>query len=213
VGVTDDGIGDVAQQSPSQPAETAATHHDQVGADLLDQVDDRLVPPLAKLEVRYGDDTARLLDLPDLLVQDFLSLLPDGFTPLLGLCIKFVDSLRERATDGYDVELRVGALSQGDRLHGCQLCVRGPIGGQQYPGGEGAWTGAEDSDQPAAFVTVTSGGLHGGESESNEHVEDRHAGEELSGTGGTEPTLLLLSVFAAVTLALGVALIARLRKS
>jgi uncharacterized protein YcnI len=75
------------------------------------------------------------------------------------------------------------------------------------------WTGAEDSDQPAAIVSVTSGGLHGGRAEGHEDGEDGHAGEELSGTGGTEPTLLPLSVFAAVILALGVALIARLRRS
>jgi len=75
------------------------------------------------------------------------------------------------------------------------------------------WTGAEDSDQPAAFVSVTSGGLHGGESECNEHVEDRLKCEELSDTGGTEPALLPLGVFAAGALALGAALIARLRRS
>jgi uncharacterized protein YcnI len=34
------------------------------------------------------------------------------------------------------------------------------------------WTGAENSNQPAALVTVTSGDLHGGESESNGHGQE-----------------------------------------
>jgi uncharacterized protein YcnI len=80
---------------------------------------------------------------------------------------------------------------------------------QTYANGKVAeWTGAEGSNEPAAFVTVTSGGLHGGEAEGHEHGEVRHAGEELSVTGGMAPALHL-GVLAGA-LALGAALIARL---
>ena len=85
MGVTDDGIGDVAQQRPSQPTETAATHHDQVGADLLGQVDDRLVPAFVHPEVGDRNGAARLLDLPYLFVEYLLGFAPEVFTTRLGV--------------------------------------------------------------------------------------------------------------------------------
>jgi len=137
VGVTDDGVGHVAEEGSLQPAESAATYHDQVGVYLLGQVHDRFVSPFAHPQVGDGDDSARLFDLPDLTVQNLLSLASEGFAPLFGLCLEFVDALaRKRATDGYGVEPRVGALCEFDRLHGRQLGVRGAVGGQQYPRGE-----------------------------------------------------------------------------
>jgi uncharacterized protein YcnI len=45
------------------------------------------------------------------------------------------------------------------------------------------WTGAEDSNETAAFVTVICGGVHGGEAEGREHGDDHHEGEELFDTG------------------------------
>jgi uncharacterized protein YcnI len=71
------------------------------------------------------------------------------------------------------------------------------------------WTGAEGSNEPAAFVTVTSVGLHGGEVGGHEHGDADHEGEELFDTGGIAPALIL-GVCGAVALALGAALIARL---
>ena len=71
------------------------------------------------------------------------------------------------------------------------------------------WTGAEGSNEPAAFVTVTSGGFHVGQAEGHVHGDDDHEGEELFDTGGIAPALLL-GVLAAGALALGAALIARL---
>ena len=85
MGVTDDGIGDVAKEGLLRHAKPTAAYHYQVRADVLGKVDYRLVPSLAEFEMGNRDGTARLLDLPDLLVQELLSLLPDGFTPLLGL--------------------------------------------------------------------------------------------------------------------------------
>ena len=101
VGVTDDGIGDVAQQGPSQPAETAATHHDQVGADLLGQVDDRLVPAFVHPEVGDSNAATHFLDLPYLFVEYLLGFAPEVFTTRLGVDVVY--SLRKRAPDRHDV--------------------------------------------------------------------------------------------------------------
>ena len=73
-----------------------------------------------------------------LTVQNLLSLASEGFAPLFGLCVEFVNGLRERAPDRDDVDPRPCAQCQGDRFHGHQLGVRGAIGGQQDPRGEGA---------------------------------------------------------------------------
>src|SRR5215212_11284756 len=89
---------------------------------------------LAELEVSDGNVSARLLDLPDLLVQHLLSFAPEVLTPRLGLGVVLVDGLRERASDD-DVELRPGALGKVDRSLGRKLSVRGTIGGQQYSRG------------------------------------------------------------------------------
>jgi uncharacterized protein YcnI len=75
------------------------------------------------------------------------------------------------------------------------------------------WTGAENSNEPAAFVTVTMVGLQGDAAGSDEHGEHRHTGEGTSDTGTIEPTLLLLGIIATGALALGAAFIARLRRS
>ena len=101
VGVPDDGIGDVAQQGPSQPAKPAATHHDQVGVDLLGQVDDRLVAAFVHPEVGDSNAATRLLDLPYLFVEYLLGFAPEVFTTRLGVDVVY--GLRKRATDRHDV--------------------------------------------------------------------------------------------------------------
>jgi hypothetical protein len=99
--MTDDGIGDVAQEGPLQPSESAATHHDQAGADLLGQVDDRLVAAFAHPQVGDRDASPRLLDLPDLFVEYLLSLAPEIFARCFG--VNVVDGRGERAPDCDDV--------------------------------------------------------------------------------------------------------------
>src|SRR5215210_7297504 len=102
---------------------------------------------LAELEVSDGNVSARLLDLPDLLVQHLLSFAPEVLTPRLGLGVVLVDGLRERASDDDDVELRPAALGKVDRSLGRKLSVRGTIGGQQYSRGR-------DTQDPAFRSTL-----------------------------------------------------------
>ena len=110
VGVTNDGVGDVAKEGPLQSAESAAAHHDQVGADLLGQVDDRLVAAFVHLEVGDRDGAARRLDLPDLFVEYLLGLTPEVVVPRLDVDIVY--RCGKRAPDRDDVEPRVGALRE-----------------------------------------------------------------------------------------------------
>src|SRR5215211_6724826 len=140
VGVADDGVGDIAQEGTSQPAEPAAAYHDQVSADVLGQVDYGLVPPFAHLEVGDGDGPARLLDLSNLFVEYLLGLAPDLLAPRLGLGVVLVYDLGKRPPGHDDVEPGAGVLCQVDRLLGRQLRVRRTVGGQQYPRGEEAQT-------------------------------------------------------------------------
>src|SRR5215212_5317005 len=127
--MADDGIGDVAHEGSFHSPEPAAAYHYQAGPNILGQVDDRFVPPFVHLQVGDRDGTARLFDLPDLLVQYLLSLAPEVLTRRLGIDI--VDGGRERASDRDDVESRVGALCEVDRRRGRQRRVRRSIGGQQ----------------------------------------------------------------------------------
>src|SRR5829696_8686375 len=113
VGMTHNRVGHVAHEGSPQPAEPPATHHDQVRTDVLGQVDYRLVPLLAKLEVGDGDGAARLLDLPNLFVEYLLGVAPDGLASRLGVGEELVvDGLGERAPDDDDVEASPSALGQ-----------------------------------------------------------------------------------------------------
>src|SRR5215217_6333765 len=110
VGVTDDGIGDVAHEGPFHSAEPAAAYHYQVGVYLLGEVDDGFVSPFAHPEVGDRDAATRLLDLPDLFVEYLLSLAPESLAPRLSLGVELVDSLGERLPDRDDVEPRPDLL-------------------------------------------------------------------------------------------------------
>ena len=110
VGVTDDGIGDIAHEGPFHSAEPAAAYHYQVGVYLLGEVDDRFVSPFAHPEVGDRDAATRLLDLPDLFVEYLLSLAPESLAPRLSLGVELVDSLGERLPDRDDVEPRPDLL-------------------------------------------------------------------------------------------------------
>ena len=141
MGMADYGIGDVAQESPLQPAEPAAAYHYQAGADILGEVDDRLVSSFSHPQVGDRDGATRILDLPDLLVQYLLSLAPDLLPPHLG--VDLVNCSIKGAPDRHDVEPRIGALRKVDRRHGRQLSVRRTVSGQQDP--------RRENTQPTAF--------------------------------------------------------------
>ena len=108
MGVTDDGIGDITHEGPFHPAEPAAADHYQAGVDVFSKVYYRLIPLFIHLQVRDGDGAARLLDLPDLLVEYLLGLPPEIVAPRLGNFV--VDGGRKRAPDGYDVQSRTCGL-------------------------------------------------------------------------------------------------------
>jgi hypothetical protein len=129
VGVTDDGVGDVAHESPFHPAEPATADHYHAGADILGKMYYRLVPSLVHLEVGDRDGAAGLLDLPDLFVEHLLGLPPEVLAPRLGVFV--VDRGGKRAPDRDDVQSRACALGEIYRYLSRQISVRRTIGGQQ----------------------------------------------------------------------------------
>src|SRR5215211_9303306 len=114
---------------------------------------------LAELEVSDDNVSARLLDLPDLLVQYLLVFAPEVLTPRLGLGVVLVNGLGERAPDDDDVELRPGALGKVDRSLGRKLCVRGTIGGQQYSRGGDAQVPAFSQHASCSRVTTVTSNI------------------------------------------------------
>ena len=58
MGVTDNGIGDVAHEGPFHSPEAAAAYNYQARVDILGEVDDRLIPLFVQLQVGDGDVTS-----------------------------------------------------------------------------------------------------------------------------------------------------------
>src|SRR5918995_4125954 len=102
--MTDDGVGDIPHEGTLQPAEPSAAYHYQTGADIFGQVNDRLVPSLAHLQMSDSYGAVRLFDLPNLFVQHLLGLASNGLAPSLGLGVVIVDSLGERSPDDNNME-------------------------------------------------------------------------------------------------------------
>jgi uncharacterized protein YcnI len=74
------------------------------------------------------------------------------------------------------------------------------------------WDGAEDSDEPAAFVVVSSGGSGGGASHEGHEHEHGDEAETLSDTGGLDPALLG-AAGALMLAAVGLALLRAVKRS
>ena len=100
--VADHRVGDVTHEGTSHPAEPTAADHYHAGVDVLGKVHYRLIPLFIHLQVGDRDGAASLLDLPDLLVEYLLGLLPEIFTPSLGIFV--VDGCRKCAPDCDDVK-------------------------------------------------------------------------------------------------------------
>ena len=75
--VPNDAIGDAPREDPPQIPESPALHDDPTRPQLLAEPDDRLVFRPLHLEVRPGEGTPGLLDLPHLLVERALGFLPE----------------------------------------------------------------------------------------------------------------------------------------
>ena len=112
VGMSDDGVGDISHEGPLEPAEPSAAYHYQTSADIFGQVNDRLVPSLAHLEMSDSDGAARLLDLPHVFVKYLLGLAPEGLASCFGFCVLFIDGAWESASDDEDMEPRASTLGQ-----------------------------------------------------------------------------------------------------
>ncbi len=126
--VTDHRVGDVTHEGPFHPPEPAAADHYHAGVDVLGKVYYRLIPLFVHLQVGDRDGAARLLDLPDLLVEYLLGLPPEIVAPRFGIFV--VDGGRECAPDRDDVQSRTCALGEIYRYLGRQIRVRRTVGGQ-----------------------------------------------------------------------------------
>ena len=115
MGMTDDGVGDISQEDPLEPSESSAAYHYQSSVDIFGQVNDRLVPSLAHLQMTNSDGAARLLDLPHLFVEYLLGLAPDGLAAFFRFRVRFIDGAGKSASDNDNMEPRAGTLGQVNR--------------------------------------------------------------------------------------------------
>jgi hypothetical protein len=99
--MTDHRVGDVTHERAFHPAEPTAADHYHAGVDILGKVDYRLIPLFVHLQVSDRDGAAGLFDLPDLIVEYLLGLIPEIVAPRLGIFV--VDGGRKRAPDRNDV--------------------------------------------------------------------------------------------------------------
>src|SRR5215216_3088357 len=113
--MADDRVGDITQEDPLQPSEASTTYHYQTSADIFGQVNDRLIPSLAHLQMPHSDGATGLLDLPHRFAKDLLGLAPEGLASCFGFCVRFIDGAGKSASDDEDMQPRASTLGQVDR--------------------------------------------------------------------------------------------------
>ena len=111
----DNRVSNIPQEEPPQPAEPSTAYHYQTSADVFGQVNDRLVPSLAHLEMSDSDGAARLLDLPHVFVKYLLGLAPEGLVSCFGFCVRFIDGAGKSAPNNEDMQPRASTLGQVNR--------------------------------------------------------------------------------------------------